>query len=228
MTTRKVPPPPPDADLSPFEVGAYLAGHIPDYTVDTIQIGGKTQAERIESHRRYLSPEGFAAWLETEDARRADDPLQTIEVDGFNGSMTIDQAAEAWGEVGKPAEIQAAHLEAVKVNRKATATTAKKVADLPKARGERSKVAADRRERVLNVAIRILGEISTPKKPGLKPKKPTIHKLGGLVADQFPEREEIKQGDWKPSQKAASHMLSAERNGVLKGKVQPLKNRSRD
>lgn len=120
MTTRKVPPPPPDADLSPFEVGAYLAGHIPDYTVYTIQIGGETQAERIELHRRYLLPEGFAKWMETEDAKRTDvEPIQVIESTGMSGAMTIDQSAEAWGEVGKPAEIQAAHLEKVKALRKA-------------------------------------------------------------------------------------------------------------
>lgn len=127
-----------------------------------------------------------------------------------------------------PSEKRVVRSQTVETAERAKAATARRVAALPEVREKRSDAAADRRERVLNVAIRILDEISTPKKPGLKRKKPTIHKLAGLVADQFPEREELKLGDWKPSQKAASHMLSAERNGVLKGKVQPLKNRSRD
>lgn len=127
MTTRKVPPPPPDAALSPFEVGAYLAGHVPEYVVHSIQTGGTTQAERIERHRRYLTPEGFAAWLETEDAKRTDvDPLRVIECSAFGGAMSIEQHEETFAQIGKPPGIQAANLEVVKAARKAKAEREKK------------------------------------------------------------------------------------------------------
>ncbi|QQS05036.1 MAG: hypothetical protein IPK50_22605 [Fibrobacterota bacterium] len=145
MSTRKVTPPPPDADLSPFEVGAYLAGHVPEYSVTTLQIGGKSQAERIESHRRYSTPEGFAAWLETEDAKRTDvEPIQTVECPGMTGALTFDQSAEAWGEVGKPPEIQAVHLEKVKTLRKAEAERAKEMKGAKQGGSNRSAPMADR------------------------------------------------------------------------------------
>lgn len=120
MTTRKVPPPPPDADLSPFEVGAYLAGHVPEYVVHSDQSGGKTQAERIELHRRLLPPEDFAEWLETENAKRTDvEPIRTVERLGMTGAMASSELREAIDETEKPPEIQAVHLEKVKALRKA-------------------------------------------------------------------------------------------------------------
>lgn len=160
MSTRKVPPPPPESDLSPFEVGAYLAGHVPEYVVHSFQVGGLTQSERIEAHRRFLSPEAFAAWLETEDAKRVDvDPVRVVECPGFGGSMTIEQDAEAWAEIGKPPGIQAAHLEAVKENRKAKATTAKKVATLPNARAAKKERQEARDQDVLSAALETLSSM---------------------------------------------------------------------
>jgi hypothetical protein len=142
--------------------------------------------------------------------------------------LSIEDAEAFASGTRLPIERRTKRSQTVEGAKRAKVWREKNVQTLPRARKVRSEGAAERREKVLAVAREILAEINKPNKLGLKPEKPSVHELAGLVAAKYPEHEGYQEGDWKPTRKAASHILAEARGTGLKGKIKPPQNRSRD
>lgn len=95
----------------------------------------------------------------------------------------------------------------------------KKRKGVAEARTKRTVRSSERLDDFVRCALEILESLGW---------KPTLTHLATLVEEKYPEWMPLELGDPRPTQKAIRHQLEKEKDGRLRGKIEPPPNRSRD
>lgn len=130
--------------------------------------------------------------------------------DGETNAVTPYQHSQGFAEIELTPEDRAGNLAVVKVNRKAKAEEAKRVASLPRARATRTKESGEKDQEVLVAARSILDPLTKPV---------SMNNLARMVAENLGE-------GW--TRKGVAPRLERVRGSLPQSKIQPSQNRSRD